>query len=112
MPVCRNRECSEDFVIPFGSLWGKSFSYGEKEVRKLLCEKCRDRIQKFIDDKAPDEREYWKPIRDTYFCWTCKKIDFSFDGSHQDNKKYCKCRNGLTPSIADYDEGYVGGEDW
>ena len=115
MPVCKNRECREEFANPLGSLWGKSFSYGEKEIRKLLCQECRNRIQNFVNTKPSDEREWWK-LDHRYFCWTCKRIDLSFDNTYQDNKKYCQCRNkhldGL-PYPDDMDDGvYDYGEGW
>jgi hypothetical protein len=91
MPRCRNRECYKDYSIPFGSLWGKSYSFDEKEIRKTLCPSCINIIAKFIKSKPADERGYWECIDDRYFCWGCKRINLSFDGSGylQDDKKFC-----------------------
>ena len=114
MPTCRNWKCRADYSIPLFSLRG--LSYTEKSIRKTLCPECIAEIRRFIDKKPSEDRGYWEPIGESYFCWTCKKIDFSFDNSYQDNIKYCQCRNkhldGL-PYPEDLDDGvYDYGEGW
>ena len=80
----------------------------------MICGECITEIQGFIDKKPPEERGYWEPITDIYFCLSCKKIYLNKDGTYQDNNRYCQCLNKFIDGEAvpeNYDEIYNGWDD-